>query len=35
MVKLNRRETLGLMGAAAVAGLARPAIAQNRDLMTE
>ena len=30
MVKLNRRQTLGLMGAAAMTGLARPAIAQNR-----
>ncbi len=30
MVDFNRRQTLGLMGAAAASGLAAPAIAQNR-----
>ena len=30
MPKLNRRQTLGLIGAATAAGLAAPAIAANR-----
>lgn len=33
MVNLNRRQTLGLMGAAAVAGLGTPAIAQNKKIV--
>jgi NitT/TauT family transport system substrate-binding protein len=33
MVKLNRRQTIGLIGAAAASGLAAPAIAQNRKVV--
>lgn len=33
MITLNRRRTLGLLGAAATAGLAAPAIAQNRKIV--
>ncbi|MCR9138048.1 MAG: ABC transporter substrate-binding protein [Alphaproteobacteria bacterium] len=33
MVKFNRRQTLGLMGAAAVSGLATPAIAMNKKIV--
>ena len=33
MITLNRRQTLGLIGAAAATGLAAPAIAQNRKIV--
>lgn len=33
MVKFNRRQTLGLLGAAAATGLAAPAIAQNKKIV--
>ncbi|MEJ8472775.1 ABC transporter substrate-binding protein [Roseibium algae] len=33
MIKFNRRQTLGLLGAAAATGLAAPAIAQNKKIV--